>query len=76
VPEDIGFAHLDTTPDGVLSGICQNGRDIGVAAADLAVGVLRRNERGIPSRPRTVLIEGSWVQGRTVRNAGALATNG
>jgi LacI family transcriptional regulator len=70
VPQDIGFVHLDTTPGSALSGICQNGKDIGIAAAESVVGMLHRNERGIPSQPRTVLIDGSWVCGSTVRRVG------
>lgn len=68
VPHDIGFAHLDC-PDleGPTSGICQNGHEIGVAAADMLIGVLQRNERGVPVLPRTMLIEGAWVEGATTR---------
>ncbi|HEY5914253.1 MAG TPA: LacI family DNA-binding transcriptional regulator [Verrucomicrobiae bacterium] len=69
VPEDIGFAHLDCPAlNGELSGIYQNGPQIGVAAADMLVGLLHRNERGTPLLPSTLLIEGSWVAGKTVRD--------
>lgn len=68
VPRDVGFAHLDCpTLDGPLSGIYQNGREIGIAAADLLVGALHRNERGVPSLPRIMLIEGALVRGATIR---------
>lgn len=67
VPEDIGFAHLDCPSlHGPLSGVYQNGREIGIAAADMLVDVLHRNERGIPPFPRTMLIEGAWVRGTTI----------
>jgi LacI family transcriptional regulator len=66
VPKDIGFAHLDCPAiDSEISGIYQNGRAIGIAAADMLVGLLHRNERGLPPLPRSSLIEGSWVQGAT-----------
>lgn len=68
VPRDIGFAHLDCPAvDGSLSGIYQNGREIGIAAADMVVGALQRNQRGLPPHPRIMLIEGSIVRGTTIR---------
>ena len=68
VPEDVGFAHLDCPAlTGPLSGIYQNGPEIGVAAADTLITMLQRNERGVPALPRTLLIEGRWAQGTTTR---------
>lgn len=66
VPQDIGFAHLDCPkPNGDLSGVCQNGFDIGVAAAEMLVSMLERNETGVPLIPRTLVMEGSWCEGAT-----------
>ena len=71
VPQQIGFVHLDCpAPDGPISGIYQNGTEIGIAAADALVAMLHRNERGVPQYPRTLLIEGSWVKGTTCKPAG------
>ena len=68
VPQQMGFVHLDCpAPDGPISGIYQNGTEIGIAAADALVAMLQRNERGVPQYPRTLLIEGSWVKGTTAR---------
>jgi LacI family transcriptional regulator len=68
VPEDVGFAHLDCPAvSGNLSGLYQNGPEIGVAATDTLVAMLNRNERGVPAMPRTLLIEGVWAQGKTTR---------
>ncbi len=68
VPEDIGFVHLDCpTPAGALSGLYQNGPAIGIAAADLLVSMLHRNETGLPSLPHTVVMEGSWCSGTTTK---------
>jgi LacI family transcriptional regulator len=70
VPEDIGFVHVDSPAlDGPFSGIYENGPAVGGAATDLLVAVLHRNERGIPQLSRTVLIEGSWVEGSTLRQS-------
>ena len=68
VPETVGFVALDCpTVDGPISGIYQNHPEVGVAAAELLVGMLHWNELGLPAMPRTLLIEGSWVQGLTTR---------
>jgi hypothetical protein len=52
-----------------LSGVYQNGPEIGVAAADALVAMLQRNERGVPRFPRALLIEGSWAQGTTTKSS-------
>jgi len=45
------------------AGIFQNGPLIGRTAVDLLVGMLHRNERGIPQTPLYTLVEGQWVDG-------------
>lgn len=68
VPEDIGFVCLNCPErDGQLSGIYQNGEAVGAAAVDMLVGMIHRNERGIPQRLKNTLIQGEWVAGKTVR---------
>jgi LacI family transcriptional regulator len=68
IPQDIGFAHLDcSAPNGRVSGIYQNGPEVGAASADTLVAMLQRNEHGLPTLPHTLLIEGSWVQGETLK---------
>lgn len=75
VPEDIGFVHLNCyDKSGRFAGIYQNGPAIGAAAADLVIAMVNRNERGIPALPQSVLIEGTWVEGQTVRPQKAAAT--
>lgn len=67
VPRDCGFAHLALTDsDKGLAGIHQNGRVVGATMIDLVDAQLRRNERGVPPIPRTVLTQGRWMPGPTV----------
>ena len=72
-PEDIGLVSLGTSDqranksDRILSGTDENFQAVGVAAIDLLVTLMHRNERGVPTTPRTVLIDSKWVQGTTVR---------
>jgi LacI family transcriptional regulator len=68
VPREVGFVHLNC-PDqsGRFAGIYQNSAVIGRVAVDFLVGMVQRNERGIPALAHTLLVEGTWVDGATVR---------
>jgi LacI family transcriptional regulator len=69
VPDEVGFADLALTgADVEYAGVNQNSELVGAAAVDLVDAQLRRNERGIPAQPKTVLIPGVWVPGPTVRD--------
>lgn len=70
VPADLSVAFL-TLPrlNGDYSGVDENPREVGAAAADYLAGMIHRNERGVPAVPQRVLIEGAWIEGRTVRSA-------
>ena len=45
----------------------QNGHVIGAAAVDMLVAKLHRNELGVPSFPKTMMIGSTWVSGDSVR---------
>lgn len=59
-PEACGHASLMTTPEGDLAGVYQNGPMIGRTAVDFLVGMIHRNERGIPSVPLYILVDSTW----------------
>jgi len=70
-PRDVGLVLLDW--DEELQGFAavdQNATAVGAAAVDLVLGQLRRNERGIPAIPQTVLVDSMWRDGATVRPLG------
>ncbi len=75
VPDDVSVAFL-TLPrvNGEFSGVDENPQVVGAAAADFIAGMIHRNERGVPAMPQRVLIEGSWIDGRTVRLAAPIAS--
>lgn len=79
-PEDVGLVSLGTSErrtDGThrtFSGTDENLETTGVAAVDLLVTLMHRNERGVPTTPRTVLIDSKWVPGTTLRRMTAAAT--
>jgi len=68
VPDDVGYVHLALNMgETYCAGMNQNSELVGAAALDLVDAQLRRNERGVPQVPKTVLIPGFWVPGPSVR---------
>lgn len=68
VPEDVGYATLSWRQQKkYIAGIDENPQAIGAATIDLCVGLLQRNETGLPVTPKSVLIEGIWKDGDTLR---------
>jgi DNA-binding LacI/PurR family transcriptional regulator len=69
IPAKIGFVHLDCIAEfGDCTGVDQNTESAGAAALDLVVELLYRNERGVPTQPKTILIDSRWTPGASVRN--------
>jgi LacI family fructose operon transcriptional repressor len=69
VPEEVGFVHLNLTPDhfGKIAGIDGCIEMLGRSAVDIVVGQMHRNEWGLPATPRLVVTPGRWVNGPTLR---------
>lgn len=64
VPQDCGFVTLDWHEHTRLyAGVNQHSAELGATAAKALVGQLQRDEFGIPPRPSTLMIEGTWVEG-------------
>ena len=69
VPEDIGVASYAALNENAsnLCGIDENPKATGAAAVDLLVGMMNRGERGVPEIHRRILVEGTWLEGTTLR---------
>ncbi len=68
IPKKTGFALLDWSEDmGDIAGVDQNTESVGAAAFELVAAQLSQHSYGIPPSPKTVLIEGVWRDGATVR---------
>ncbi len=66
VPKDIGVASLSAPKLGdAMTGICQNGEQLGRRSIDLLVTLLERNELGLPALPDMLLVDGTWNRGQT-----------
>jgi Transcriptional regulators len=67
-PQDIALANVDlneTMPH--VTGINQNALRVGAASVDLLLSLMRTGERGLPATPRTLMVDGVFVQGRTTK---------
>ncbi len=73
VPRDIGLAipHMPNCSE-KFSGMNMNACWIGRVAMDYLVSMIHRNEKGIPQFPQRVLVEGTWVPGKTVRRVNVI----
>ncbi len=68
IPEDVGLALLACPHHGdPHSGVYQNGRMIGALAIDTLISAVERHERGLPEQATTLMVEGQWNEGRTLR---------
>lgn len=67
VPEDVGVADMDIHPPTTMAGLDQLHELVGAAAVDLVLGQIHHSERGVPAHPKTVMLEGIWRSGSTVR---------
>jgi LacI family transcriptional regulator len=68
IPEQVGFVDLDlANRSGVRAGIYQHHEAVGAVALDLLEQLIQRNQRGAPAVPQLTLLEGTWVDGATVR---------
>jgi LacI family transcriptional regulator len=62
LPDDLGLVALPSHPELTeFSGMIHDYHTVCAAAYDLLLGQLRRNERGIPEAPKTVLLPGRFL---------------
>ena len=68
VPADVGVA-VASTPfrDRHISGVDENVELVGAMAVDTIVGMIHRNELGVPQNPWRILADGTWFAGQTVK---------
>ncbi|HEU5077996.1 MAG TPA: LacI family DNA-binding transcriptional regulator [Opitutaceae bacterium] len=67
VPEEIGVAcPLLPSAQTELAGVIENSPGIGSVAVDFLIGMIHRQERGIPANPQRIHVEGHWLPGKTI----------
>jgi len=68
VPRDLGTVFLGVDPHSDdYAGMAQNHERIGICGLELLVGRMQQRAFGLPDVPKIEFVEGTWVEGRTVR---------
>jgi len=68
VPQDVGVVNVGLADhSGRETGMIHNMHEVAAAAVDLLVSQMQNNRRGIPTNPHYLLLEGTWLEGRTTR---------
>jgi DNA-binding LacI/PurR family transcriptional regulator len=76
VPRDVGFVDLFLQErNGKQAGVWQNHAEVGGLAVEILAGQLQQNKHGIPDIPTRTLVEGTWVDGASIRSARAAASH-
>ena len=66
-PKDVAYANLSLIDNGgAVSGIFERTRKVGACAVDLVVEQIQQNILGVPDIPKSIYIEGEWVEGKTL----------
>jgi DNA-binding LacI/PurR family transcriptional regulator len=68
IPDDIGFVsvgNISETPG--VSGVDQKHLEMGRTTTDLIIDQFHSNEYGPPNPEKTVMVEGGWIEGNTLK---------
>lgn len=72
IPDDLGWVHLDWTPEfKPAAGVYGNSEHTGAAAVDLVIAQIHSGEQGPPAHQKNIFVAGVWVPGNTVRRIAA-----
>lgn len=67
VPGDVGVVDLRCyDPNAGVTGVHYDIAFTGAAGVETLIGLMHRQERGVPVRPQEVLLQGDWVDGATL----------
>ncbi len=67
-PKDFGYARLGRLEsENQFAGIVNQRYRIGQIATDTVAAMVAQNEKGIPLTPKTIMIDGFWQNGPTIR---------
>lgn len=66
VPRDLGLVELENRPEDGSAGVYYEPGKIGGLAVEMLVGLMHRNESGVPRDPHEVLLTGEWRDGATL----------
>ena len=70
IPADVSIATLSRIFDPQWTGLDQQEKEIGARAVELLISLFQTGERGVPTTPLRLLVEGRWADGGTVKKIG------
>jgi LacI family transcriptional regulator len=70
VPRDVGLIELEDHPELGCAGVYYDPAKIGALAVEMLVGLMHRNEKGVPGDPHEILLMGEWREGTTLPRRG------
>jgi len=66
IPDEVGFAALNTDKDGHFAGIRRNSDVMAEACVDFLLAQIRQNQWGIPPHRQVILVDGEWQEGASL----------
>lgn len=66
VPGDVGLVELEDRPELGTAGVYYDPAKIGALALEMLIGLMHRNETGIPADQHEVMLTGEWREGATL----------
>lgn len=66
VPADVGLVELEDHPKLGCAGVYYDPAKIGALGVDMLVGLMHRNETGVPTNQHEILLTGEWREGTTL----------
>lgn len=70
VPRDVGVVELQDRPASGASGVYYDPAKIGALAVEMLIGLMHRNETGVPANQHEVMLTGEWWEGTTLPRRG------
>jgi LacI family transcriptional regulator len=72
VPDDLPAAAISVLDGDFDAGVDQNSYEVGLVALRTLASLIHQNERGIPQYCRRILVEGRWVDGKSLPSRSGL----
>ncbi len=66
VPQDVGLVDIEGRPSLDCAGVRYDPAKIGGLAVEMLLGLMHRNETGVPEDPHEILLTGKWYEGTTL----------
>jgi DNA-binding LacI/PurR family transcriptional regulator len=67
MPGSVGFVSANKAGRSTFAGIEERPEEIGATAIELLAAMIQRGEKGVPAVPKVTMIDGRWIEGRSVR---------